>query len=172
MKRLVLLLVFFPLLNFAQESDELNKYFKDNCYIEYPSNWILNDSDEDEAIFFLYPNDSESAYIFTENINLIKRPNNSPNISLEKYKSVVEKEINRLLVDNKILHSKIEYQHGLWFHKLIAEGSSDGYKFITVFYSWLLDKDIYTLTFITLHKTYENNRIESLRIMDSFQLNR
>ncbi|MBD3892236.1 PsbP-related protein [Olleya marilimosa] len=170
MKNLLLILILFPLIIFAQEPKESIKYEKDNYSIEYPSNWILNDSGENGTKIFLYPTNSESSDVFTENINLILQNLNDSNITIEKYKGIVEKQISGMLTEPKISSSEIENRNGLKCHQLIAEGKSGDYKFKTIIYTYLINKQIYTLTFVTLYENYENNHIESLRIMDSFKL--
>jgi hypothetical protein len=170
MKNLLLILILFPLIIVAQESKESIKYEKDNYSIEYPSNWILNDSGENGTKFFLYPTNSESSDVFTENINLIVQNLNDSTITIEKYKGLVEKQISGMLTEPKITLSELKNKNGLKFHQLVAEGKSSDYKFKTIIYTYLIEKQIYTLTFVTLYDTYENNHIESLRIMDSFKL--
>lgn len=170
MKNLLLILILFPLIIFAQETKESIKYEKDNYSIEHPSNWILNDSGENGTKIFLYPTNSESSDVFTENINLIVQNLNDSNITIEKYKGLVEKQISGMLTEPKISSSEIENKNGLKCHQLIAEGKSGDYKFKTIIYTYLINKQIYTLTFVTLYENYENNHIESLRIMDSFKL--
>jgi len=170
MKNLLLILILFPLIIVAQESKESIKYEKDNYSIEYPSNWILNDSGENGTKIFLYPTNSESSDVFTENINLIVQNLNDSTITIEKYKGLVEKQISGMLTEPKITLSELKNKNGLKFHQLVAEGKSSDYKFKTIIYTYLIEKQIYTLTFVTLYDTYENNHIESLRIMDSFKL--
>jgi len=170
MKNLLLFLILFPLIIVAQESKESIKYEKDNYSIEYPSNWILNDSGENGTKIFLYPTNSESSDVFTENINLIVQNLNDSTITIEKYKGLVEKQISGMLTEPKITLSELKNKNGLKFHQLVAEGKSSDYKFKTIIYTYLIEKQIYTLTFVTLYDTYENNHIESLRIMDSFKL--
>jgi len=170
MKNLLLILILFPLIIVAQEPKESIKYEKDNYSIEYPENWISNDSGENGTKIFLYPKNSESSDVFTENINLIVQNLNDSTITIEKYKGLVEKQISGMLTDPKITFSELKNKNGLKSHQLVAEGKSSGYKFKTIIYTYLIDKQIYTLTFVTLYDTYENNHIESLRIMDSFKL--
>lgn len=170
MKKLLLILILFPLVIVAQKPKESIKYEKDNYSIEYPSNWIFNDSGESGTKFFIYPTYSESSDVFTENINLIIQNLNDSTITIEKYKNIAEKQISAMLTDPKISISELTNKNGLTFHHLVAEGKSSNYKFKTIIYSYLLDHQIYTLTFVTLFDTYENNHIESLRIMDSFKL--
>lgn len=169
MKNLLLILILFPVIIIAQEQNESVKYEKDNYSIEYPSNWILNDSGENGTKFFLYPTNSVSSDIFTENINLILQNLSDTTITLEKYKGLVEKQISGMLTEPKIASSEIKNKNGLKSHQLIAEGKSGDYKFKTIIYTYLIEKQIYTLTFITLYDNYENNHIESLRVMDGFK---
>lgn len=170
MKNLLIFLILFPLTIVAQEPKENIQYEKDNYSIEHPSNWILNDSGENGTKIYLYPKVSESSDVFTENINLISQNLNDSTIIIEKYKGLVEKQITGMLTEPKIILSEIKNKNGLKFHNLVAEGKSSGYKFKTIIYTYLIDRQVYTLTFVTLFDTYENNHIESLRIMDSFKL--
>jgi hypothetical protein len=170
MKNLLLILILFPLIIVAQEPKESIKYEKDNYSIEHPSNWILNDSGENGTKIFLYPTNSESSDVFTENINLILQNLNDSTITIEKYKGLVEKQISEMLTDPKITFSELKNKNGLKCHQLFAEGKSGDFKFKTIIYTYLIDKQTYTLNFVTLYDTYKNNHIESLRIMDSFKL--
>jgi hypothetical protein len=170
MKNLLLILMLFPLIIVAQEPKESIKYEKDNYSIEHPSNWILNDSGENGTKIFLYPTNSESSDVFTENINLILQNLNDSTITIEKYKGLVEKQISEMLTDPKITFSELKNKNGLKCHQLFAEGKSGDFKFKTIIYTYLIDKQTYTLNFVTLYDTYKNNHIESLRIMDSFKL--
>ncbi|MBU2929953.1 PsbP-related protein [Winogradskyella psychrotolerans] len=170
MKNLLLIFILFPIIIIAQEQNENVKYEKDNYSIEYPSNWILNDSGDNGTKIFLYPTNTESSDIFTENINLIVQNLSDTTIPLEKYKELVEKQIGGMLTEPKIASSEIKNKNGLKSHQLIAEGKSGNYKFKTIIYTYLTEKQIYTLTFVTLYDNYKNNHVESLRIMDSFKL--
>ncbi|WP_339684569.1 hypothetical protein [uncultured Nonlabens sp.] len=170
MKNLLIIFILFPLIINAQEQNDSVEYEKDNYSIEYPSNWILNDSGDNGTKIFLYPTNSESSDIFTENINLIIQNLSDAPITLEKYKGLVEKQISGMLTEPKISSSEIENKNGLKCHQLIAEGKSGDYKFKTIIYTYLIDKQIYSLTFVTLYDNYEKNHIESLKIMDSFNL--
>ena len=170
MKNLLIFLILFPLTIVAQELKENIQYEKDNYSIEYPSNWILNDSGENGTKIFLYPKVSESSDVFTENINLISQNLNDSTITIEMYKGLVEKQITGMLTEPKIILSEIKNKNGLKFHNLVAEGKSSSYKFKIIIYTYLIGRQVYTLTFVTLYDTYENNHIESLRIMDSFKL--
>jgi hypothetical protein len=170
MKNLLLILILFPLIIVAQEPKESIKYEKDNYSIEHPSNWILNNSGENGTKIFLYPTNSESSDVFTENINLILQNLNDSTITIEKYKGLVEKQISEMLTDPKITFSELKNKNGLKCHQLFAEGKSGDFKFKTIIYTYLIDKQTYTLNFVTLYDTYKNNHIESLRIMDSFKL--
>ncbi|AUC78277.1 hypothetical protein CW736_02165 [Nonlabens sp. MB-3u-79] len=170
MKNFLLTLILFPLIIVAQELKEIIKYEKDNYSIEHPSNWILNDSGENGTNIFLYPTYSESSDVFTENINLIVQNLNDLTINIEKYKGLVEKQISGMLTEPKITLSELKNKNGLKCHQFVAEGEASGYKFKTIIHTYLIDKQIYTLTFVTLYETYENNHIESLRIMNSFKL--
>ena len=170
MKNLLIIFVLFPLIINGQEQNEIIKYKKDNYSIEYPSNWIFNDSGKNGTKFFLYPTNSESSEIFTENINLIAQNLNDSAMTLVEYKNLVEKQVTGMLTESKIISSGIENKNGLKSHQLIAEGKSGDYKFKTIIYTYLINKQIYTLTFVTLYDGYENNRTESLRIMNSFNL--
>ena len=170
MKKLLLIFILFPLTIIAQEKNESVKYEKGNYSIEYPSNWILNDSGKNGTKIFLYPSNSESSDIFTENINLIIQNLNDTTITIGKYKGLVEKQINGMLTEPKIILSELKNKNGIKSHELKAEGKSGGYKFKTIIYTYLIDEQIYTLTFVTLYDAYEKNHIESLRIMNSFKL--
>lgn len=170
MKNILIILILFPSIIFAQNNQEVIKYEKDDFSIEYPSNWILNDSGENDTEIYLYPKQSESSDVFTENINLIKYNLNDSSITIEDYKSIAEKQITEMLTDSKITFSEITDRTESKFHKLIVEGYSSNYKFKTAIYSWLKDNQVYTLTFVTFYDTYENNHIESFKIMDSFKL--
>ena len=170
MKNIILILILFPSIAIAQENKEIIIYEKDNYSLEHPSNWILNDSGENGTKIFLYPTHSESSDIFTENINLIVQNLNDSSITIEKYKGLVEKQISGMLTDTQITLSELKNKNELNFHQLVAQGKSGDYTFKTIIYSYLINNQIYTLTFVTLYDTYENNHIESLRIMDSFKL--
>jgi hypothetical protein len=170
MKNIIIILILFPLITIAQENKEIIKYEKDNYSLEYPSNWVLNDSGENGTKIFIYPTNSESSEVFTENINLIVQNLNDSTITIEKYKGLVEKQISGMLTDPKITLSELKNKNGINFHQLVAEGKSGDYRFKTIIYTYLINNQIYTLTFVTLYDTYENNHIESLRIMDSFKL--
>jgi hypothetical protein len=170
MKNIIIILILFPLITIAQENKEIIKYEKDNYSLEYPSNWVLNDSGENGTKIFIYPTNSESSDVFTENINLIVQNLNDSTITIEKYKGLVEKQISGMLTDPKITLSELKNKNGKNFHQLVAEGKSGDYRFKTIIYTYLINNQIYTLTFVTLYETYENNHIESLRIMDSFKL--
>ena len=84
MKNLLIIFILFPVIINSQEQNDSVKYEKDNYSIEYPSNWILNDSGDNGTKIFLYPTNSESSDIFTENINLIIQNLSDASITLEK----------------------------------------------------------------------------------------
>jgi hypothetical protein len=166
MKNILLILIFFPSIVFGQE---FIKYEKGIYSIEYPSNWILNDTGEYGSEIFIYPKNPEFSDIFIENINLTRQNLNDPTITIENYKNIVESQIGGMLTDHKVILSELENKNELKFHKFISEGILSDYKFKTVVYSWLLNEEVYSLTFITLKENYKNIHIESLGIMDSFK---
>jgi hypothetical protein len=168
MKKLLIILILFPVIAFSQD-EEIIKFEKDNFSIEYPATWILNNTGEHGTEFFLHPKQSESSNVFTENINLIKSRPNASNITIEDYQVIAEKQVFGMMTQAKINKSEIIDRHGYKFYKLIAEGYSNNYKFKTAIYSWFKDNQIYTLSFVTLYETFENNHIESFKIMDSFK---
>lgn len=170
MRKIFLLLFVLPLFLTAQTSKTEATYKTKQFSITYPEHWMLNDSGENGTTFFLYSTTSETADVFTENINLITQPVNDASITLEGYKKMVEQQISNTLNNPEISFSKIKTSNGIQSHQLFAKGTSSGYQFKTIVYTFIKNQKIFMLTFVTLLQSYPNNHQEAIKIMDSFKL--
>lgn len=170
MKLIYLILFFFPLTVLSQESEDFIIYKDKNYSIEYPKNWNLDNSGANGTEIYIYPKKSNNSDVFVENINLLIQDLNDSTATIESCKVLVEKQVEAMVTDSKIILSEILSKNKQKFHKLIAEGNYNDYRFKTIIYTWYINKQIYSLTFITLNEDYENNHRVSLRIMDSFSI--
>ncbi|MDG4715696.1 hypothetical protein [Winogradskyella marincola] len=170
MKHAFFILFLFPLIVLSQENEDFKIYKNKNYSIEYPLNWNLDTSGDNGTEIYIYPKESNNSEIFVENINLLIQNLNDSTATIESCKILVEQQIEAMMTDSKFIVSEIVNKDKHKFHKLIAEGTYNTYKFKTIIYTWYFNKHIYTLTFVTLSEDYINNHTLALKIMDSFSL--
>ena len=168
MNNLILLLFLAPLLSLGQEV-QLKKYDHPQYSIEYPENWILDESGKEGSSFVLYP-DSDTDKDFVENINLIKQNLGQNKLTVEQLKSIIENQVSSMLENSKLILSEIITEKGISYHKLIVSGESNGMNFITRIHTIPIKSNLFTLTLVSKAKDYENIETVSNEIMNSFSL--
>ena len=105
MNKLILIVFLTPLLILGQEIKS-KKFDHPQYSIEYPENWILDESGKAGTSFAMHPI-SETNKDFVENINLIKQNLGENELSIEELKSIVEKQASNMLDNSKIISSEI-----------------------------------------------------------------
>ncbi len=168
MKKKFLLLFLTPLLVFGQKV-ESKKYDHPDYSIEYPENWILDESGKEGTFFVVYPN-IETDKDFVENINLIKQNLGQNKLTIEQLKSIIENQVSNMLDNSKIILSEIINDKGFSYHKLLVTGETSGMNFITRIHTIPVENNLYTLTLVSKAEDYENIKDISNQIMNSFTI--
>tara|TARA_B100002049_G_C16025778_1_gene352314 strand:- start:493 stop:1008 length:516 start_codon:yes stop_codon:yes gene_type:complete len=164
----LLILFFIPLITFSQET-KTKKLDHPDYSIEYPKNWILDESGKEGESFVIYPK-IESEKVFVENINLIKQNLGQSELTIKQLKSIIENQVSNILNNPKIISSEIANKNGLTYHKILVKGEASGMNFQTKVYTFLTDTNLYTLTLVSKLEDYDKIKIVSDKIMDSFSV--
>lgn len=159
-------------LNVTSQETEYIKYSTSNYSIEYPSNWLIDDSGEQGVTFVIRPKNPDTNKEFMENINLAIQNLNNNEISLDEYKGITENQISGMLVDYNLILSEIKSKDGYNYHELIVEGSVNETKLKGIVYTWLQNKKAYALTFITSFEDYKYNHLIAKSILNSFRFSK
>lgn len=148
---------------------ELKKYDHPEYSIEYPENWILDESGREGSSFVIYPN-LETDKVFVENINLVKQNLGQNDFTIEQLKSIIENQVSNMLDDSKIILTEIINEKGISYHKLLVKGHSGGMNFISRIHTIPFENNLFTLTLVSQTEDYENIKTVSNQIMNSFTL--
>ena len=144
MNKLILIVFLTPLLILGQEIKS-KKFDHPQYSIEYPENWILDESGKAGTSFAMHPI-SETNKDFVENINLIKQNLGENELSIEELKSIVEKQASNMLDNSKIISSEIITVKGVSYHKMLVSGETNGMSFIARLHTIPVKANLYTLT--------------------------
>lgn len=168
MNRIFVILFILPIIALSQE-EKFKKYDHPKYSIEYPQNWILDESGKEGPLFVVYPRVVDEK-VFVENINLTVQNLVENKFSIEQIKSITEKQMSNMLSNSRIIESKIVDENKLIYHKIIAVGETSGMKFKTKIQTYIINNYLYTLTLVSLDEDYESIKVISNKIMDSFLL--
>ena len=168
MKKIFLISFLAPLLVLGQKV-ESKKYDHPEYSIEYPENWILDESEKEGSSFVVYPN-TETNKDFVENINLVKQNLGQNKLTIEQLKSIIENQVSNMLDNSKIILTEIINDKGISYHKLLVTGETSGMNFITRIHTIPIENNLYTLTLVSKAEDYENIKIISNEIMNSFTI--
>ena len=168
MKKILLILFLTPLLTLGQKVKS-KKYDHPEYSIEYPVNWILDESGKEGSSFLVYPN-TETDKDFVENINLIKQNLGQNELTIEQLKSIIENQVSNMLDNSKIILTEIINDKGISYHKLLVTGETSGMNFITRIHTIPIENNLFTLTLVSKAEDYENIKNVSNQIMNSFTI--
>ncbi|MGJ8591825.1 MAG: hypothetical protein ACSHXF_04720 [Aquaticitalea sp.] len=168
MNKIFLILFLIPLIVLSQES-KIKKYDHPAYSIEYPENWILDESGQEGSSFIIYPK-MKSEKDFVENINLVEQNLGQNELTIEQLKSLIENQVSNMLNNPKIIVSEIINKNGFTYHYIRTTGETNGMNFQTKIYTYPVKNNLFTLTLVSKAEDYENIRVISSKIMDSFSI--
>lgn len=142
----------------------------ENYWMIYPQDWELKTSGEMGSTFALLSPLSSKKDKFQENVNLIIQDLTGRNMSLEKYVEVSEEQVRTLIVDGKILESKLITGNTKNFQKTRFTGKQGGFDLIFEQYYWVENEKAYVLSFSCEEAQYPKFQEAGRKMMDSFQL--
>lgn len=143
---------------------------KDNYKIEYPSDWMLDESGNMGTSFILFSPLVNSEDKFNENVNLMIQDVSTYNLTFEQFVELSEKQIESMLTDGKILSSELVTIDGNNVQKLIFNGKQGEYDLQFEQYYMMRGPIAYVLTFTSEKNEFDKYQEVGEKIMNTFEL--
>jgi serine/threonine-protein kinase len=170
-KYFLLMILMLNFSTYAQKSNQnIWKTLNNNNYsIQYPSDWIENQTGYLGTKFMIFSQLSSKDDKFRENINLIIQDLSKLNYDLDEYINISVKQITKGITNAKLIVSSRKKAKGKTFHKLIYTGKQISFKLKFFQYIWIENKKAYVLTFTAEESQYNYYKNTANKIMDSFK---
>ncbi len=172
---LVFTLVFTTQISFAQKESKQNKtewktYKSPGYSIDYPADWMLDESGQaGTAFIFFSPLESEDDE-FSENVNFIVQDLQGMKIGLDEYTEISVEQVNTYFGNSTILENKRLKKDGKEFHKLVYTGVQGQFDLHFHQHYWIFGGKAFVLTFTTEKDKYQQYKDFAEKIMNSFKL--
>lgn len=167
---IISLLFFVMVLPISAQSDEWTSLSDDNYTIEYPENWLLDQSGQLGALFFLFSGLESEEDQFNENINLMIQDLSGLDIDLDKFVKISEAQIETMITDGKIIKSERIKKRKEEYQKAVYTGSQGIYKLKFEQYYWVIKDRAYILTLTCEEDEFEKYQAIGEKILDSFKI--
>jgi len=146
------------------------KLEKPNYFIQYPSDWNVDESGQMGASFFILSPLESDKDNFKENINLMIQNLKGQNIDLDKFTEISEAQIKAMVTNSAMVESKrIKNSRGD-FHKIIYSGDQGIYHLKFEQYYWLINDQAYVLTFTSEQDKFDDFLATGEKILNSFRI--
>lgn len=143
---------------------------EDDYSIQYPLDWIADNSGQLGAELFLFSPEESKGDQFIESINLVIDNLPAGSTSLEKYAHKSEDELASMITNYKLLeNTQLKDQNGD-FQKVVYTGDHNQYKLKFIKYYWIVKDKAYVLTFTGEQDSYENYSKMTDKILSSFKI--
>ncbi len=169
---LILILFVQTVFVFAQEAKdtEWRTLEEKNYSIQYPFDWIADNSGQLGAELFLFSPENSKGDQFIESINLVIADLPDGNISLEEYAHRSEDELASMITNFKLLENKqLKNQNGD-YRKVVYTGDHNKYKLRFIKYYWIVNNKVYVLTFTGEQEGFEGYSSITKKILSSFKI--
>jgi len=140
------------------------------CSIQYPSNWELNNSGENNLKFIILSPQSSDSDEFRENVNLNVQNIKGMGIDLDSYVSLSIDQISVLINNSEMLVSKRIKTKKSEYHQFVYNGDFENLSLTFYQYCWVKQDKAYVLTFTAENSEYEEYKNKAEKIMNSFKL--
>lgn len=151
-------------------SGQWTKYSDLEYEIQYPNEWNINISGQDDMDFILLsPLESENDK-FRENVNLVIQDLRGQNYNLNSYVELSEDQVNNFVSNGEVLTSERKNNDKGEFHYLVYKADYKVYNLIHKQYFWLINDFAYVLTFTGEKEKFDMYNGLSEKIMNSFKM--
>lgn len=158
---------------FAQDDDSegWKSYSKGDLSLQYPEDWELDNSGQmGTSIIILSPQEDDEDE-FRENINvMIQDVSAYPDMTLEDYKDLSEKQLANIFKNYSLITSKIETVNGKDRIHFLYTGDQENYTLKFEQYGWMIDGSVYIITLTTEKSTYNIYKETGHKILNSFRV--
>jgi len=156
------ILLVFTTLSFSQ--NDWKTFEKDDYSISYPKDWDLDTSGQMNTKFLLFSKTDKND-TFRENVNLIIQDLKGKNMEMKDFVQLTEHQIKTMVPNSKLISSKTVDN----YHILVWKGqvANNDLKFKQYFF--LINENVYILTFTTLQNTFDKFITIGNEILNSFK---
>lgn len=183
MKPVFTLLLLFPAFSaFDQTTDSVNinqsqeenyewRTLEEDLYsIEYPLDWIADNSGQLGAKLFLFSPENSKDDQFIESINLVIADLPTENTSLKEYSHRTEDELASMITNFKLLENEqLNNQNGD-FQRVVYTGDHNKYKLQFIKHYWIVKGKVYVLTFTGEKSNFESYLEVANKTLNSFTI--
>ena len=174
MNRLLTLGIIFLTINLSTygQTDDWNTIKKDSYLIDYPKDWVLNESGQMGTSFILFSPLTSQKDQFRENVNLLVQDLTGYNLDLDGYVEVSEGQIKTMITNGKIIESKRVTDPTLDFHRVIYTGKQRNFNLTFEQYYWVVGNKAFVLTLTCEENQFGDYKLTGEKILNSFKLNK
>ena len=151
---------------------DITTYSTDKFSIQYPNDWILNAEKKLGMEFILLAPSLGEDDKFNENLTLAIEDLSGYEVELEDYVSIALSQINKVVIDGKVIYNQPKTKNGLPFYHTICSGTQGNTDFKYDQYYWIIDEKAYIMTFTCPVITFDQYQALGEMIMDSFTVNK
>ncbi|MEM8523171.1 MAG: leucine-rich repeat domain-containing protein [Bacteroidota bacterium] len=145
------------------------KYESDEFVIDYPSNWILDDSGLMNSKLFLFSPLESAEDQFRENVNIMSQDISAYNIDLDMYVKISENEIKTLATNSKILESKRLKKEDREYHKIIYQADQGIFTVQFEQYYLISSNNVIIVTLTCEKEQFQTYQALGEQILNSFE---
>lgn len=135
----------------------------------YPNEWRLDESGDNGAIFTLYAPFTDEEDTYMEMISLTMQPQNGLNMTLDKWVKSTTADIPFFYKNSSIFTNKVEKKSGMDCAVLHYTGSINDFGLMIYQYHWLINEQLFTLSFTSQPESTERFMPLAKQMMDSFR---
>ena len=146
--------------------DAFEQLTTEECTIEYPTTWELNQSGQMGMSFILLSPLKLQGDQFRENVNLVIQDLSGYDMDLTDFINLSENQIKSMITEATFLTSERKGD----FHEISYTGTMDIYKLQFFQRCWLIDRKAYILTFTAEQEQYDNYHAIAQQIFASFKV--
>ncbi|HBX49919.1 MAG: hypothetical protein A2275_10350 [Bacteroidetes bacterium RIFOXYA12_FULL_35_11] len=158
--------------SFAQSTAPSGWLIFDNVdfSIQYPGDWDSGDASQTGLIFSAFSKVKSNKDKFRENVNIVTEDLFGKNFDLDKYASVSEAQIEKMIEKGKLIESKRITLNGISFQKMIYTGKSSDIKMKFVAYFCVEKSRAIVLTLTCEESEFSDYSETGEQIISSFKL--
>jgi len=138
--------------------------------IQYPSDWVVDQSGQMGISFLLFSPLSDESDNFKENVNLLIQDLAGYDLTLDGFVDLSENQIKTLATDGEIILSDRIKDDKVEHHKIIYTGKQGIYELKFEQYYWVIEDKAYVLTLTCENNQFDNYQKIGEEILNSFEI--
>lgn len=155
---------------FAQTDTTTSAFSKDNYKIRYPISWRLDTSRLMGTEFFLFAPRENQADKFSENVSVIIQDLAGQSVTLEKYKTITDKQLSDFATDPAVFESEIKKTDNKEYFRITYAMTQGQSRLKITSLCFIKNEKAYLVTFTTEIDKYETYKNAGEEILSSFCL--